>query len=70
MNKSIPQRIRDRKADQNKVTLRDAGLIDERGVITMDGRYVLRALLLEKYEAELVKLAEEHLREKQADVAV
>lgn len=64
MNKSIAQKIRDAKADPKKVALRDAGIIDSEGVITKTGRFVLRALLLDKFEAELVKLAQDHLAEK------
>ena len=63
MSKSIAQTIRDTKADPKKVTLRDAGMIDSEGVITRTGRYVLRAFLLDKFEAELVKLAQDHLSE-------
>jgi hypothetical protein len=63
MSKSIAQTIRDAKADPKKVTLRDAGMIDSEGVITRTGRYVLRAFLLDKFEAELVKLAQDHLSE-------
>lgn len=64
MTKSIAQTIRDAKADPKKVALRDAGLIDSEGVITTSGRFVMRAFLLDKFEAELVKLAQEHLAEK------
>jgi hypothetical protein len=67
LTKSIPQRIRDAKADPKKVVLRDAGLIDAEGVITRQGRFVLRAFLLDKYEADLVTLAKAHLAEKQAE---
>ena len=67
MAKSIAQRIRDAKVKPEFVTLRDAGIIDAEGVITQNGRYVLRALLLDKFEKELVVLATEFLAEKDED---
>ena len=67
MTKSIAQTIRDAKADPKKVALRDAGLIDAEGVITRNGRFVLRAYLLDKYEADLVTLAKAHNEAKAAE---
>lgn len=69
VNKSIAQKIRDAKADPKKVALRDAGLIDSEGVVTNTGRFVLRAFLLDHFETELVKLAQEHLAEDEVEVA-
>jgi hypothetical protein len=66
MSKSIPQKIRDAKANPNHVALRDAGIIDTEGLITRNGRFVLNAYLLDKFETELVKLAKEHLAEQEA----
>lgn len=61
MTRSAAQIVRDRTADPKKVTLRKAGFIDNCGVVTREGRFALRALLLEKFEDELVTLANEVL---------
>lgn len=60
---SAAQLYRRARMGKNKRVLLDAGVLDETGVHTQEGRYLLWAVLFEKFEDDLVEAVQSKLDE-------
>ncbi len=60
---TLAQKFRLARMGKAKRTLLEAGLIDETGVHTQEGRNLMWAFLFENFEDAMVEIAREQLKE-------